>query len=92
MPSELVNLIHVLVVCAFVCAPIDATADEADQLTVIVWNVQRGANNFDQGPEKAAVLPKEPEDNDIPQAKRLFPSDHGAVVIRMKWGGAQSGR
>jgi len=36
-------------------------------------------------PDKAAVLPLKLEDNDIAQAKRRFPSDHGAVVIRMKW-------
>ena len=36
-------------------------------------------------PDKAMVLPEELEDNDIPQAQRLFPSDHSAVVIRLRW-------
>lgn len=36
-------------------------------------------------PDRATVLPEQLEDNDIPKAKRIFPSDHGAVVIRMRW-------
>jgi len=29
---------------------------EGDTLRVLVWNIQRGANNFDRGPEKALAL------------------------------------
>lgn len=46
-----------LVVAVFtVVLPLAAQAADADSLRVMVWNIQRGANHFDRGPEKALAV------------------------------------
>jgi hypothetical protein len=37
------------------------------------------------GPISATVLPEVWEDESVPAERRVFPSDHGAVLIDLVW-------
>jgi len=51
------RLLSLLLLFAFWTTPACAQApDQPDRLRVLVWNIQRGANHFENGPEKALAL------------------------------------
>jgi endonuclease/exonuclease/phosphatase family metal-dependent hydrolase len=56
------------------------TAERIDRLYVL--DARSGSQ---LRPVRAEVLPRTLEDSSIPQADRRFPSDHGAVVIDLRW-------
>lgn len=61
-------------------AEIPETADRIDRLYI-----RSGPGAAVVTPVLADVLPRRPEDPSLPQADRVFPSDHGAVVIDLSW-------
>ena len=48
-----------LILCAFLTIASTLATGHAGELDVLVWNVERGANHFDNGPEKALKVIRE---------------------------------
>ena len=55
--------------------------DRIDRL----YRLPREGSGWDLVPVAARVLPDEHEPADLPRDERAFPSDHGAVVVDLRW-------